>query len=140
MLINNYHIKEILLYFCINEKNSNELFFFKNVILSLLNNNNPNFFKYDINNCIKSYNNLNKLYLDSNKFILNEKQKQKSFLDILLNNNIYNYSYIYKFELLDICKIMYKYKNNFININNFTNRNLLNDYSFENKNIFICLK
>ena len=131
MLINNYHIKEILLFFCENEKNTindYELFVFKEAILSLLNNINPYINEYDINNCVKLYNKLNKLYLDSNEFILNERQKL--FSDILLNNNIYNY------ELWDITKIMNINKNKTININNSNYKNILNDCLFENKSNF----
>ena len=131
MLINNYHIKEILLFFYKNEKNTindYELFFFKKAILSLLNNINPYIYEYDINNCVKSYNKLNKLYLDSNEFILNEKQKL--FSDILLNNNINNY------ELLDITKFMNINKNKTININNSIDKNILNDCLYENKSNF----
>lgn len=127
MSINNYHIKELLLFFYKNEKNNindYELFVFKKVILSLLNNINPYIYEYDINNCVKSYNKLNKLYLDCNEFILNEKQK------------LFSYINKYKYELLDICKSMNIYKNKTININNSTNKNILNDCFFENKNNF----
>ena len=91
MLINNYHIKEILLFFYKNEKNTindYELFFFKKAILSLLNNINPYIYEYDINNCVKSYNKLNKLYLDSNEFKLNDClfDNKSNFKNIVLED------------------------------------------------------
>ena len=141
LLINNHCIKKILLYFFQREKiniKDYELFLLKNSILSLLKNNNQNYFECNVNNCVESYNNISRLYFNFNEFNINETIK--TILDIIFNNKTYNYSYIYEFEIYNICKIIDLYNNKIININNSIfnpNENILNTYLFDNPNKII---
>ena len=140
MSINNCYIKKILLFFYKKEKNSitdYELIFLKKAILSLLNDNIRNLCESDIINCnfVASYNNIKKIYFDSNEFIINGTQK--TFLDILLNNYNFNYSYKDQLELINICKTIDLYNNKIININNLifdNNKNILKSNLFDNYN------
>ena len=100
----------------IGDKSDYELSILKKNVISLLNDNSPVFFEYDVNYFNESYKRIYKLYCKLNEFIINERIQDITNLDIIFNNITNNNSYLNEFGIDN--NFLNIYNNRYININN----------------------